>query len=64
VKTLLCACGSFLEFQLGWFADPVFFGRWPASMVTNVGARLPAWSTEESELLKGSWDFFGLNHVR
>ena len=26
-----------IEFQAGWFADPVFFGHYPESMVTAVG---------------------------
>jgi beta-glucosidase/6-phospho-beta-glucosidase/beta-galactosidase len=51
-----------LEFQLAWYADPVFFGTYPASMVALVGDRLPKFTEEESAQLKGSWDFFGLNH--
>lgn len=51
-----------LEFFLGWFADPVYNGRYPDSMVKRLGKRLPQFSREESELIKGSSDFFGLNH--
>lgn len=51
-----------LEFYLGWFADPVYFGRYPKSMVKNVGDRLPKFTNKESWLVKGSTDFFGLNH--
>lgn len=51
-----------LEFFVSWFADPVYFGKYPDSMVERLGDRLPKFTKEESELLKGSSDFFGLNH--
>lgn len=51
-----------LEFFLAWFADPVFKGQYPASMVDRLEDRLPKFTAEESEMLKGSSDFFGLNH--
>jgi len=51
-----------LEFFLGWFADPVYFGDYPKVMRDRVGDRLPKFTNEEKEMLKGSSDFFGLNH--
>jgi len=51
-----------LEFFLGWFADPVYLGDYPAVMKERVKERLPVFSSEEKVLLKGSSDFFGLNH--
>ncbi len=51
-----------LEFYLGWFADPVFKGDYPAVMRQRLGKRLPQFSDEERLLLKSSCDFFGLNH--
>ncbi|KAI0566171.1 beta-glucosidase family GH1 [Gracilaria domingensis] len=51
-----------LDFELGWFADPVYFGDYPESMRRTVGSRLPAFTSEEKKLLKGSSEFFGLNH--
>ena len=51
-----------LEFFLAWFADPVYFGEYPSVMRERVGDRLPEFSDEEKALLKGSSDFFGLNH--
>ncbi len=51
-----------LEFFLGWFADPIYLGDYPQCMRANVGKRLPKFSEEEQALLKGSSDFFGLNH--
>ncbi len=51
-----------LEFYLGWFADPIFLGDYPESMHRNVGQRLPALKEEDKRLIKGSVDFFALNH--
>jgi beta-glucosidase len=51
-----------LEFFLGWFADPVYLGDYPASMRERVGDRLPEFTKEDRQLLHGSSDFFGLNH--
>eukprot|EP01080_Neovahlkampfia_damariscottae_P010266 gene10266-2685_t len=49
------------EFQLGWFADPIFFGDYPNSMKKNVGSRLPTFTDKQKKMLKGSADFLGLN---
>lgn len=51
-----------LEFFLGWFADPIYLGDYPASMRANVGNRLPEFTPEQKKMLLGSSDFFGLNH--
>ena len=51
-----------LEFFLGWFGDPLYFGDYPAVMRERVGDRLPEFTAEEKELITGSSDFFGLNH--
>jgi beta-glucosidase len=51
-----------LEFMLAWFADPIYFGDYPERMKRRLGDRLPAFTDEEKALLKGSFDFFGLNH--
>ena len=51
-----------MQMSLGWFSDPVFFGDYPAAMKQILGERLPSFSDEEKQLLKGSADFFGLNH--
>jgi len=58
----ILAAGRHLDFQLGWYADPIFFGDYPPIMRQLVGDRLPVFSTEDKLLLKGSHDFFGLNH--
>lgn len=51
-----------LEFWMGWYADPVYFGKYPQSMRDQLGDRLPEFTAEESALLKGSNDFYGMNH--
>ncbi|OPZ72740.1 MAG: Beta-glucosidase A [bacterium ADurb.Bin478] len=51
-----------LEFFLGWFADPIFLGDYPQVMRERVKERLPVFSDQERDELKGSADFFGLNH--
>jgi beta-glucosidase len=51
-----------LEWQAAWFADPIYFGDYPASMRKAVGARLPVFTAEQKKLLVNSTDFYGLNH--
>ncbi|MEP7323712.1 MAG: GH1 family beta-glucosidase [Saprospiraceae bacterium] len=51
-----------LEFFLAWFADPIYKGDYPSSMKDRLGTRLPTFTEEEKILIKGSSDFFGLNH--
>lgn len=51
-----------LEFFLAWFADPIYKGDYPTSMKDRLGKRLPGFTEEEKKLIKGSSDFFGLNH--
>jgi hypothetical protein len=47
-----------LEFQLGWYLDPIIKGRYPSSMVKNVGRRLPKYESEDIHMTH----FIGLNH--
>ncbi|PIA29605.1 hypothetical protein AQUCO_05800026v1 [Aquilegia coerulea] len=51
-----------LDFQLGWFLDPIFYGDYPEVMRERLGDRLPKFSDEEKKLLRNSVDFVGLNH--
>ena len=51
-----------LEFFYGWCTDPVVFGDYPAVMRERLGDRLPRFTEEQEGLLKGSYDFLGLNH--
>lgn len=56
------AAKRYMEFNLGWFADPVQKGDYPLVMRETVGERLPKFTEEEKRDLKRSSDFFGLNH--
>ncbi|KAL0908140.1 hypothetical protein M5K25_022614 [Dendrobium thyrsiflorum] len=51
-----------LEFNLGWFMDPIKFGDYPFSMRALVRERLPVFTDEEKKKLKNSYDFIGINY--
>ncbi|AEE27480.1 Beta-glucosidase 11 [Arabidopsis thaliana] len=48
------------DFYIGWILHPLVFGDYPETMKTNVGSRLPAFTEEESEQVKGAFDFVGV----
>nr|Q8GVD0.1 RecName: Full=Oleuropein beta-glucosidase; AltName: Full=Beta-glucosidase; Short=OeGLU [Olea europaea]AAL93619.1 beta-glucosidase [Olea europaea subsp. europaea]AHB37683.1 glycosyl hydrolase family 1 beta glucosidase protein [Olea europaea] len=50
------------DFMLGWFVEPVVTGEYPESMIKYVGDRLPKFSEKEEKLVKGSYDFLGINY--
>lgn len=56
----IAAAQRALDWQLGWFADPIWKGDYPESMRKRCGDRLPSFSEEEKELIKGTSEFFGL----
>ncbi len=49
-------------FNLAWFSDCIYFGNYPEIMREKLNDILPKFSNEEQILLKGSTDFFGINH--
>eukprot|EP00812_Abedinium_dasypus_P000504 NODE_105_length_2111_cov_853.590953.p1 GENE.NODE_105_length_2111_cov_853.590953~~NODE_105_length_2111_cov_853.590953.p1 ORF type:complete len:484 (-),score=104.96 NODE_105_length_2111_cov_853.590953:506-1957(-) len=51
-----------IDWQLGWFCDPIYNGDYPPSMRAVCKERLPEFTATEKELVRGSNDFFGLNH--
>lgn len=51
-----------MMFQWGWFVEPLVFGRYPPVMRERLGDRLPYFTAVESEELRGSADFLGLNY--
>ncbi|KAM6598093.1 hypothetical protein CsatA_008617 [Cannabis sativa] len=51
-----------LDFMFGWFMDPLTKGEYPHSMRKLVGKRLPKFTKEEAKVVKGSFDFVGLNY--
>lgn len=52
----------YLEFRLAWFSDPLLRGDYPDSMKKRLGNRLPSFTTQEKQWLRGSIDIFALNH--
>ncbi|XP_068717763.1 cytosolic beta-glucosidase-like [Montipora capricornis] len=70
-QTDLDAAERYLEWFLGWFANPVFVnGDWPEVMKMTVlknsesegiPNRLPEFTEEEKSFIKGTADFFALN---
>lgn len=42
--------------------EPLNSGTYPAVMVNKVGSRLPKFTRSESLIVKGSFDFIGLNY--
>jgi len=51
-----------MDMDLGWFADPLFFGDYPETVKKTVGADLPPLSPEDKRRIKGSLDFLGINY--
>ncbi|XP_057991971.1 putative beta-glucosidase 41 isoform X6 [Hevea brasiliensis] len=51
-----------MDFAIGWFLNPLFFGKYPLSMKKLAGERLPEITPEMSKVLAGSLDFVGINH--
>ncbi|KAE9600235.1 hypothetical protein Lal_00045859 [Lupinus albus] len=49
------------DFHLGWFMDPLVYGKYPRTIEEIVGNRLPKFTEKEVKLVKGSFDFIGIN---
>ncbi|XP_010265850.1 PREDICTED: beta-glucosidase 12-like [Nelumbo nucifera] len=56
------AAGRALDFMFGWFMHPITYGDYPETMKSLAGHRLPKFSKEQSKMIKGSYDFLGLNY--
>lgn len=50
-----------LEFMCARFSDPVYFGDYP-QVIRDTVPNLPKFTSEEQAALKGSVDFFLINH--
>ncbi|KAJ0973078.1 hypothetical protein J5N97_021037 [Dioscorea zingiberensis] len=51
-----------LDFMLAWYMEPLVHGFYPFNMKALVRDRLPTFSKEEAEMIKGSYDFIGINY--
>ncbi|PIA43643.1 hypothetical protein AQUCO_01800002v1, partial [Aquilegia coerulea] len=58
----VAATKRLLDFHIGWFLDPLVHGNYPAIMRKILGSRLPNFTENDLNHLKGSFDFIGLNH--
>ena len=57
------AAHTAVAFLYGWIGDPQVFGKYPDEMTDLVtNNRLPKFNATTSELLRGSFDFLGLNY--
>ena len=44
------------------YIHPLTYGHYPESMIKLVGKRLPKFTPQQAALVKGSFDFLGLNY--
>ncbi|KAK4760164.1 hypothetical protein SAY87_023296 [Trapa incisa] len=51
-----------MEFGDGWFMEPFVNGDYPSSMKSLVGDRLPKFTDADKSLVKGAFDFIGINY--
>ncbi|CAL9778317.1 unnamed protein product [Musa acuminata subsp. burmannicoides] len=56
------AANRAIDFMLGWYMDPLVYGDYPFIMRALVKERLPYFTNDEAEMIKGSYDFIGLNY--
>ena len=57
------AVNTHLAFQFGWFADPLVFGHYPVEMTNLIqDGRLPSFNSSSINLVKGAYDFLGVNY--
>ncbi|XP_031394954.1 beta-glucosidase 44-like isoform X2 [Punica granatum] len=50
------------DFHLGWFLHPLVYGEYPRTMQGIVAERLPRFRKREVDIVKGAFDFIGINH--
>ncbi|KAL5705678.1 beta-glucosidase [Ranunculus cassubicifolius] len=51
-----------IDFHLGWYLDPLIYGRYPTVMRKIVGSRLPKFTANDLKQIRGSFDFIGINY--
>ncbi|CAL5357629.1 unnamed protein product [Camellia sinensis] len=50
------------DFYIGWIINPLVFGDYPKIVKNNAGSRILEFTKVESKLVKGSFDFLGVNN--
>ncbi|CAH2274482.1 lactase isoform X1 [Pelobates cultripes] len=66
------AAERFVQFNFGWFANPLYNGDYPQIMKEYIGqksaqqglgvSRLPTFTSQEKSYIKGTCDFLGVGH--
>ncbi|XP_051126915.1 beta-glucosidase 24-like [Andrographis paniculata] len=56
------AASRAIDFNWGWFMEPLVRGDYPDVMKLKVGDRLPKFNDKESTMVRGSFDFIGVNY--
>ncbi|TVU51448.1 hypothetical protein EJB05_02879, partial [Eragrostis curvula] len=51
-----------IDYNLGWFLEPLYRGDYPFTMRALIQDRLPQFTAEEKNKLIGSFDMLGLNY--
>ncbi|KAI7992323.1 Beta-glucosidase 22 [Camellia lanceoleosa] len=59
---ILLAHASAANLYKNKIINPLVFGDYPKIVKKNAGSRIPEFTKVESKLVKGSFDFLGLNH--
>ncbi|KAL2945366.1 Cyanidin 3-O-glucoside 5-O-glucosyltransferase [Bienertia sinuspersici] len=50
------------DFMIGWFMHPLTYGDYPQIMKETAGKKIPVFTKNQSNIVKGSIDFVGLNY--
>ncbi|KAL2945375.1 Cyanidin 3-O-glucoside 5-O-glucosyltransferase [Bienertia sinuspersici] len=50
------------DFMIGWFMHPLTYGDYPQIMKETAGNKIPVFTKNQSNIVKGSIDFVGLNY--
>ncbi|KAG8067827.1 hypothetical protein GUJ93_ZPchr0005g14249 [Zizania palustris] len=58
----IAAAQRALDFSIGWILNPLVYGDYPEIMKKKAGSRIPSFTKEQSELIRGGTDFVGINH--
>lgn len=61
-KADIDAADRALTMQIDWFSEPLFTGDYPQKLKDIVKDRLPKFTGAQRDMLKGSADFYALNH--